>query len=61
MSKLQDLGPYRHLATLFDSQKFMCHLGVEITHLADGHCEMTLGFDEKQSNDILQLSFRQRF
>ncbi|MEH6404488.1 MAG: PaaI family thioesterase [Sneathiella sp.] len=49
MSKLQDLEPYRHLASLFDSQKFMRHLGVEITHLADGHCELTLGFDESWS------------
>jgi len=49
MSKVSNLKEYGHLVHLFDSQKFMRHLGVEITDVADGHCEMMLPFQESWS------------
>lgn len=40
---------YKHLMTFFDSQKFIHHLGVEISDLSEGYCEMTLDYDDRWS------------
>lgn len=40
---------YNHLMALFESQKFIHHLGVEVTELSEGYCEMTLEYDERWS------------
>ena len=40
---MERLGP------VFESQKFMHHLGVRITGLKKGWCEMSLNYDEKWS------------
>lgn len=44
MSKPQDMQLHKQLAFLFDRQKFMRHLGVEIVDLANGHSEMMLAY-----------------
>lgn len=40
---------YKHLMPIFESQKFMHHLGVEISELAEGFCEMTLDYKDSWS------------
>ncbi|MFT6556556.1 PaaI family thioesterase [Sneathiella sp.] len=34
---------------IFESQKLMHHLGVEITALSEGYCDLTLGYHERWS------------
>ena len=46
MSKIdQDL--YARLKPMIDSQKFLVHLGVEITELSAGFVEISLNYDER--------------
>lgn len=40
---------YKYLMAIFDDQKFIHHLGVEISQLSEGYCEMTLDYDERWS------------
>ncbi len=48
MSKIdQDL--YDRLKPIIESQKFLSHLGVEITELSVGYGEITLNYDERWS------------
>ncbi len=40
---------YKHLMPIFESQKFIHHLGVEIIDLDEGYCEMALDYQESWS------------
>lgn len=49
MSDRIDEALKKRLLPVFESQKFMHHLGVEITALEEGLCEMTLDYKEEWS------------
>lgn len=40
---------YERLKPVIDSQKFMSHLGIRITELSAGKCEMVMDYDERWS------------